>query len=218
MIDNKIIMTKDGSHSIYSSKFKESYHSLNGSISESQHVYIKNGLNNIHKKNINVLEIGFGTGLNVLLTYIYNKKKKINFHTVEKHPIKKENYKKLNYCEKLKIKQNILIDLHEKSWNKTHEINKHFTFHKHLTSVQQLSINLRFNIIYYDAFSPGKDNEMWSHEILSKMFNLLQCDGFLITYCAQGEVKRTLKKIGFKIEILKGPLVKREMIKAIRER
>lgn len=216
MIDNKIIMTNDGSHSIYSSKFKESYHSLNGSISESQHVFIKNGLKNVLKKNINILEIGFGTGLNVLLTFINNNKQKINFHTVEKYPIRKENYEKLNYCEKLKIKENTLVNFHEKSWNKLHEINKHFTFHKHLTSVQKISINLKFDIIYYDAFSPGKDNEMWSYEILSKMFNLLQDNGFLITYCAQGEVKRTLKKIGFKVEILKGPLVKREMIKAIR--
>ena len=216
MIDNKIIMTNDGSHSIYSSNFKESYHSLNGSISESLHVFIKNGLKTVNKENINILEIGFGTGLNALLTIIYNKKKRINFHTVEKYPIKEENYKKLNYCEKLKIKENILIDLHEKSWNKPYEINKYFTFHKHLKSVQQLSINLRFDIIYYDAFSPRKDNEMWSYKILSKMFNLLQDKGFLITYCAQGEVKRTLKKIGFKVEILKGPLVKREMIRAIR--
>lgn len=216
MIDNKIIITNDGSHSIYSSNFKESYHSLNGSISESLHVFIKNGLKTVYKENINVLEIGFGTGLNVLLTIINNKKKKINFHTIEKYPITKEIYEKLNYCKKLNIKENILIDLHEKNWNKPHDINKHFTFHKHLTSVQKLSINLRFDIIYYDAFSPRKDNEMWSYKILSKMFNLLKYNGFLVTYCAQGEVKRTLKKIGFKVETLKGPLSKREMIKAIR--
>jgi len=216
MKDNKIIITNDGSHSIYSSKFKESYHSLNGSISESLHVFIKNGLKTVHKENINILEVGFGTGLNVLLTIIENKKKKLNFHTIEKYPITKEIYGKLNYCEKLKIEDNILIDLHDKSWNKQHDINKHFTFHKHLTSVQKLSINLRFDIIYYDAFSPKKDNKMWSYKILSKMFNLLQYNGFLVTYCAQGEVKRTLKKIGFKVEILKGPLSKREMVKAIR--
>ena len=77
MKDNKIIITNDGSHSIYSSKFKESYHSLNGSISESQHVFIKNGLKTVHKENINILEIGFGTGLNVLLTIIENKKKNL---------------------------------------------------------------------------------------------------------------------------------------------
>jgi len=216
MIDNKIILTKDGSHSIYSSKFKESYHSLNGSISESQHVFIKNGLKTVYKKNINILEVGFGTGLNALLTIINNEKKKINFHTVEKYPITLESYEKLNFSEKLRIEDNVLIDLHEKSWNKQHKINKYFTFYKHLTSVQKLSINLKFDLIYYDAFSPRKDNEMWSFKTLSKMFNLLKDNGFLVTYCAQGEVKRTLKKIGFKVEILKGPLVKREMIKAIR--
>ena len=216
MKDNKIIITNDGSHSIYSSKFKESYHSLNGSISESLHVFIKNGLKTVYKENINILEIGFGTGLNVLLTIIENKKKKLNFHTIEKYPITKEIYEKLNYSEKLKIKENILIDLHEKSWNQPHDINRHFTFYKHLVSVQKLSINLRFDIIYYDAFSPRKDNEMWSYKILTKMFNLLQYNGFLVTYCAQGEVKRILKKIGFKVETLKGPLSKREMVKAIR--
>ena len=170
----------------------------------------------VYKENINILEVGFGTGLNALLTIIENKKKKINFHTIEKYPITKEIYEKLNYSKKLKIKENILIDLHEKSWNQPHNINRHFTFYKHLISVQKLSINLRFDIIYYDAFSPRKDNEMWSYKILSKMFNLLQYNGFLVTYCAQGEVKRTLKKIGFKVEILKGPLSKREMVKAIR--
>ena len=103
MKDNKIIITNDGSHSIYSSKFKESYHSLNGSISESLHVFIKNGLKTVHKENINILEVGFGTGLNVLLTIIENKKKKLNFHTIEKYPITREIYEKLNYCEKLKI-------------------------------------------------------------------------------------------------------------------
>ena len=96
-------MTKDGSHSIYSSKFKESYHSLNGSISESQHVFIKNGLKTVYKKNINILEVGFGTGLNALLTIINNEKKKINFHTVEKYPITLESYEKLNFSEKIEL-------------------------------------------------------------------------------------------------------------------
>ena len=155
-----LIFTNDGSHSIFSKEINENYHSKHGAISESIHVFIKNGLEKINEKNIDLLEIGFGTGLNAFLSQ--------------------------NYLEKEKIFCNY-------------------------------QTNIKFDIIYFDAFSPEKQAEMWSEEILNKMFDFLKCGGFLVTYCAKGIIKRRLQKVGFKIISLPGPTGKREMTMAMKK-
>ena len=214
---SKIITTADGSHSIFSIEINETYHSKHGAIKEAKHVFIKNGLLSIHKKKINILEVGFGTGLNTLLTFKKaNTNRIINYHTIEKYPLKKEEYIQLNYCKILNINSPELITIHEKSWDKQHNISDFFYLKKHLISLENYHANINFDIIYFDAFSPRKQKEMWSFKILNKMYQMLNKNGCLVTYCAQGEVKRNLKKIGFELEILPGPPGKREMIKANR--
>ena len=211
-----IITTNDGSHSIYSSKFKESYHSKHGSIVESKHVFINNGLLSINKKKIKILEIGFGTGLNALLTNYYcnNEKIKVDYHSIELYPLKTIFYNKLNFTKLIEISKSNFINLHEYKWNKTHITNDYFTITKHKIDAKEYQSKIKFDIIYFDAFSPEKQPELWDIKIFKKMYQILNNNGFLVTYCAKGIVKRTMKDAGFNITVLDGPPGKRQMTRA----
>lgn len=215
---NKLIITKDKSNTIYSYKFDDIYHSKHGSINEAKHVFIKNGLLSVKKNKLNILEVGFGTGLNALLTLIEAKKKsiKINYHAVELYPLSLVILKELNFCDLINIEKKIFERLHLK-WEQASQINDYFTITKHNISVEKyFHKNIKYDIIYFDAFSPSKQTDIWEENILRKMHNLLKKNGSLVTYCAKGIIKRRMKKIGFNVIILDGPPGKREMIKAIK--
>lgn len=210
----ELIITKDGSHSLFVPSLNETYHSIHGSISEAMHVFIKNGLM-YHKKNtVDILEIGFGTGLNTLLTFKNVNHKKIHYTTLEPYPISKKIYTKLNFQDFLDYDNNEFFNMHQSQWEKDVVISDNFTLEKKKISLQNYNIKKMFDIIYFDAFSPEKQPEIWEKEILKKCFRLLNVNGFLVTYCAKGIVKRTLKSVGFNIETLLGPPGKREMIRA----
>jgi len=213
-LKKEIIITKDGAHSLYIPKINETYHSVHGAISESMHVFIKNGLNHHTQKNLNILEIGFGTGLNALLTLIHSKKKKIQYNTLEPFPISKEIYSKLNFYNLTNYKKDSFIYLHTSDWEENIKISKNFTLHKLKSKLQNFNLKKKFDIIYFDAFAPEKQPEMWTKEVFEKCYNLIGSEGFLVTYCAKGVVKRTLQSVGFEIESLVGPPGKREMIRA----
>ena len=216
-MNREIIITKDGSHSFINKDIDEGYHSRYGAISEAKHVFIKNGIISKFKKKIRVLEVGFGTGLNALLTLIQsNDNKQIDYHTIENNPIIEKEYNQLNYCSILNIENSLLIDMHKSNWNKSKQIVNNFQLTKHLISIEEYKDNIKFDIIYFDAFAPNKQKDIWKTEILTKMYHQLKQNGFLVTYCAQGKLKRNLKKIGFKVETLIGPPGKREMIRANR--
>ena len=210
---NKLVITNDGSHSIFNPKINECYHSKHGAIVEAEHVFIKNGFSAINKAEITILEVGFGTGLNALLTYqkATHKSIKVNYHAIEAYPVKKENYKKLNFTDLIGLEKERLLKLHSCSWEQKNEISSYFSLIKNNTTLEKYNANIKFDIIYFDAFSPEKQPELWNKIIFKKMHTLLKRDGFLVTYCAKGAVKRTMKKVGFEIIVLDGPPGKRQM-------
>ncbi len=214
--DLNIVTTNDGSHSIFSSKFNENYHSKYGSILEAEHVFIKNGLLATKKNNLKILEVGFGSGLNTLLTskYCLSEKIKTDYHSLEIYPINEDIYNKLNFYRLVNIKKNDFISLHNSKWNVPFIVNKYFKLTKIHIDLKKFTTNSRYDIIFFDAFSPEKQPDLWDIEMFNKMFHLLVKNGFLVTYCAKGVVKRTLKSAGFKVLDLDGPPGKRQMIRA----
>ena len=213
---NKLVITNDGSHSIFNTEMNECYHSKHGAIVEAEHVFIKNGLLAENKKQFNILEIGFGTGLNALLTAQKAKKKNIsvNYHGIELYPIETANYIQLNFCELIGADNSELLKLHECNWETENKIHDFFKLTKNNISAEKYETNTRFDIIYYDAFSPEKQPELWDQSIFKKMHHFLKEDGFLVTYCAKGVDKRTLKAVDFEVISLDGPPGKRQMTRA----
>ena len=215
----KLIKTKDGSNSFYIEELNETYHSIFGAITESKHVFINNGLLQCKNKNINILEVGFGTGLNALLTAFEAEKNKLNifYQTLEAYPLDKTEYSQLNYSDMLNKSNNIFKNLHECRWEESNIINQNFKFKKNKIKIQEFKSNKKFDIIYFDAFAPEKQSDIWKENIFVLLNNLLKIKGFLVTYCAKGSIKRLLKKVGFEVKTIKGPPGKREMIMAIQK-
>jgi len=213
---NKLVITNDGSHSIFNAEMNECYHSKHGAIVEAEHVFIKNGLLAENKKEFNILEIGFGTGLNALLTAQKARQKKIsvNYHGIELYPVETANYIQLNFCELIGADNSELLKLHECNWETENKIHDFFKLTKNKIALENYTSNTKFDIIYFDAFSPEKQPQLWTAKIFKNMHNLLKKDGFLVTYCAKGIVKRTMKAVGFEIVVLDGPPGKRQMTRA----
>ena len=209
----EIITTNDGSKSLKLISLNESYHSIHGALNESTHVFINEGLNKIRKKNINILEVSFGTGLNVLNTIKNKLDKKINYCAIEPNPIKSNIYNKLGYNELLNNTENIFLKIHKLEWEKKHRITNNFHLIKIKTSIQLFKSRNKFDIIYYDAFSPNKQPEMWTEDTLKKCYEKLKRNGLFVTYCSKGNVKRMLCRLNFKVEKIQCPLGKREMIR-----
>ena len=213
---NKLVITNDGSHSIFNPEINETYHSKHGAIVEAEYVFIKNGLLAENKKEFNILEVGFGTGLNALLTAQKSKQKKItiNYHGIELYPVKKDSYSQLNFTELIGEEKSKLLQIHECKWEKENVINDFFKLTKNKIALENYTSRTKFDIIYFDAFSPEKQPELWTTDVFQKMYDLLKEDGFLVTYCAKGVVKRTMKAVGFEIIVLDGPPGKRQMTRA----
>jgi len=224
-MERKIILTGDGSHSIRVPDLNVAYHSIHGAIRESQHVFIKAGLINseifeyigVHQ----VLEVGFGTGLNALLTLIEADKHKnrIYYTAIELFPLNEEVISQLNYCEQLNSPQYKprFERMHEIGWEEMYEISEFFRLTKTKCNVADFSTEYLFDIIYFDAFAPAAQPELWTKEIFEKMYALLKPGGTLVTYCSKGDVRRAMMAAGFEIEKLSGPQRKREMLRARRK-
>ena len=216
-----IIKTSDGSDTIFNAELNETYHSINGSINESNIVYIKNGLeyylNQKRENNIKILEIGFGTGLNFLLTYIFleERKEKIFYHTLEPFPIPNEIINKLNYITIIGNQYREIFKLsHTLKYEKKNNITESIQFLKSKISLEDIKLNEKYDIIFYDAFAPSKQPSMWERKNLEKIFSHMKNNSILVTYCASGQFKRDLKSIGFDVSTLPGPKGKKEMVRA----
>ena len=214
----KIQNTNDESHTILNSETNETYHSRHGAISESRHVFINNGLLSFKKKHIDILEIGFGTGLNAFLSLIESNKRsiKLNYRAIDPNIIEIGVIEKLNYHTFFNLKKYEFLKIHTTKWNKTVEICNNFNLTKHHNKIEDFKLLFKFDLIYFDAFSPRKQPELWKESIFSLLYEQLNSKGILVSYCAKGSIKRLLKKVGFKVITLKGPPGKREMIKAIK--
>ena len=221
-MDRKIIQTADGSNTVLIPEMDVTYHSQHGAIQESMHVFIKAGFcyqsGRLERPDpINIFEMGFGTGLNAFLTAIEaaNKKVKVYYMAVEQFPLNQEEFISLNYSETLKHKE-WFNALHECNWNEDSPINEYFTLRKENTDISSFSTSEQFNIIYYDAFAPNAEPELWSEEIFKKLCSMLLPGGILVTYCSKGSVRRAMQSAGFAIEKIPGPPGKREMVRAIK--
>ena len=216
---NEIILTEDGSHTMISEKFGVSYHSHRGSIQETKTVFIDAGLGYFYpqKDNIKVFEMGFGTGLNAIMTAVYAHTHQIHvdYTGVEAYPVSLQQALLLNYGEIIpewEVHGPVYTALHQEQ-----KANSPFFSGKVLLCrLEDVEISESYDVIYYDAFAPATQEELWSTEMMKKMHSLLSPGGVLVTYCAKGQFKRNLKEAGFDIEPLPGPLGKREMTRAIK--
>jgi tRNA U34 5-methylaminomethyl-2-thiouridine-forming methyltransferase MnmC len=216
----EIIESEDGSHTLFNPDLNETYHSHHGAITESRHVFIKEGLEKTGKENVKILEVGFGTGLNSLLAFEYAEKNgiKLWFESLEPFPLKEEIYSKLNYGkftgENLQEK---FILLHECEWEKAVHLSPLFTLLKRKQRLEDVILEKDFDCIFFDAFAPNKQSEVWDLTNLQKCSSALNPNGILVTYCAQGQFKRNLKQAGFEVESLPGPPGKKEMTRGWRK-
>jgi tRNA U34 5-methylaminomethyl-2-thiouridine-forming methyltransferase MnmC len=215
-------LTGDGSHTLFVPGLNEHYHSTFGAVAESRHIFINAGLNFVRQSSsdIKILEIGFGTGLNALLTYIESELNhlNINYNAIELFPLKEEIYSKLNYPEVIdnKIYIEIFRKIHSCDWNTKINISTYFFLTKICASIlDYIPDNQYLDLIYFDAFGPDVQPEMWTLEVFKKMADALKPGGVLVTYSTKGTVKRNLKEAGFKIEKLPGPVGKREILRGI---
>jgi tRNA U34 5-methylaminomethyl-2-thiouridine-forming methyltransferase MnmC len=223
-MERKMIITKDGSHSISIPEMNVSYHSIHGAIQESMHVFIQAGLRDsgvfdfigVH----HVLEIGFGTGLNALLTLIEADKHKnrIYYTAIELYPLSEAEISQLNYCEQLNQPhyQRLFEKMHQVEWEEMFEITNNFRLTKTKCSLPDFSSENLFFLIYFDAFAPNAQPELWTKEVFEKLYSMLLPGGILVTYCSKGDVRRAMQGAGFIVEKIPGPLGKREMLRARR--
>jgi tRNA U34 5-methylaminomethyl-2-thiouridine-forming methyltransferase MnmC len=214
----EIVITSDGSHTLYVPEIDEHYHSINGAIQESLHIFINNGFETTDANPVNILEIGFGTGLNALLTAISAEKNKreVFYTAIEKYPLPQTIIDILNYETLLTgTQQGILGQIHQAPWECNHKITQYFTIRKVKTDAVENIPKGKYHIIYFDAFAPNKQPEMWTKEIFSKIYSFTLKSGILVTYSAKGEVKRNLTSCGFTVAKLPGPAGKRHIIRAV---
>jgi tRNA U34 5-methylaminomethyl-2-thiouridine-forming methyltransferase MnmC len=218
----KIIETHDGSHSLLNEQLNETYHSVHGALQESRYVFIQQGLavvnRNLGKSAINILEVGFGTGLNAFLTAQSAADDGLTIHytTLEAFPIEESIWSKLNYAESANSKS-LFERLHHADWDKSIEITSGFHLQKLHTTLQEVVLEKnQFDLIYFDAFAPNKQPEMWELSVLQKIADAMKSGGVFVTYCAKGQLKRDLNSLHLKVETLQGPPGKREMVRAVK--
>lgn len=219
----RVINTGDGSKSYYSVTFDEPYHSRHGAIQESQHVFIEKGLAHYHKTyapdSIKIFEMGFGTGLNALLSYHWAERNKtrINYISIEKFPLPIDSVEEMNYAQQLEIDPRIFRELHESSWQKENDFSDVFSLRKLKIELQECTQHLEresFDLVFFDAFAPSSQPQLWETSIFEKVYSLLKPGGMLTTYCAKGQVRRNMIAAGFRVEKVEGPPGKREMLRA----
>lgn len=225
----EVVITADGSSTIHLPDWDEQYHSKHGAIQEAYHVFIKYGLHHFCKtgqskgsnKDIAILEIGFGTGLNAFISLLEAEKLNIKIHYfgVEGYPVLMDEISQLNYPVELKVenKATLFKELHKASWEETHIISKNFSIEKQNRFFSEIKEKDRYHIIYFDAFGARVQPELWTESIFLKMYHALKAGGVLVTYSAKGSVRRAMETVGFMVERLPGPPGKREMLRACKE-
>ncbi len=211
----QIKTTADGSSTIYNATIDECYHSVHGARNESMHIFIRSGFDEIRKSEISIFEVGFGTGLNAWLTLQAAQKRgcRVHYTAVERYPLSKECYSVLNYADS-DNEQPQFLQLHEADWGRSVAIAPNFTLDKIEADFTEFSLSGRYDLVYFDAFSPEKQPEMWSENIFRQLYEQMNEGGVLVTYCAKGVVRRTMQAVGFAVERIAGPVGKREILRA----
>lgn len=214
----EIKRTADGSATLFVPDLNEHYHSIHGAVQESNHVFLQNGLEEIPLNSLRILEMGFGTGLNALLTLMRSgPQKRIHYHSIEKYPLSADVVDALLYPAFLELDARyteLFTILHTCPWDKETRLTKYFSLKKIESDILEYKTQERFDLVYFDAFAPEVQPELWTGEIFHKVYAWTNKGGCLVTYCARGEVRRRMQEAGFIVERLPGPPGKREMIRA----
>lgn len=218
-MNSELIITEDGSNSLYVPDIDECYHSSHGAVQESRHIFIEAGLNQCPKDEICILEVGFGTGLNALLALVEAERsgKRIRYITLEKYPVSFEKAQQLNYPELICADKALFEAMHSCEWNQSTPITPSFVLEKYETDFTEFIHTANYDVIFFDAFSPEKQPEMWSQDMFEKIFKHCNPNAILTTYCAKGVVRRAMQSAGFVVERLPGPPGKREILRAKRQ-
>jgi tRNA U34 5-methylaminomethyl-2-thiouridine-forming methyltransferase MnmC len=228
-------VTEDGSHTLFSEMAGQTYHSSHGAVQESRHIFISqlsiksrqlevSEQELIDKSSLSVLEIGFGTGLNALLTAQWASESGVNveYTTIELYPLGEEVYRELNYG-RLLGDEGLFLQLHKADWDAgVVEVTENFTIRKCKSDIAEWLRNAQctmhnvqlFDVVFFDAFSPDAQPELWTEEVFRNVYALMKTGGVLMTYCAKGDVRRAMLAAGFKVEKLQGPPGKRHILKA----
>lgn len=220
MITPEILPTDDGSHTLRHPVLGETYHSTRGAVGEAEHVFIEAGFNQIMKKHIRVFEMGFGSGLNAFLTWMRAGQtgQTVDYHAIELYPVSLGTAMQLNYACKCNSNASIFQSLHVAPWGETVRIDKGFQLKKENSSLIDCELDGLFDVIYFDAFAPETQSELWTTDLFEKLYHHTASHGILTTYSAKGEVKRALQAVGYTVEKLPGALGKRHMLRAIRKK
>ena len=217
---HELIKTSDGSTSLYIPQLDETYHSVHGALQETQHVFIKNGLQLFDHQSVSILEIGFGTGLNALVTYKEHNALQLNirYETVEAYPISWEEASQMNFSEVLSPTLSPIFEqMHCCSWDETVALSPTFSFKKRLQRFETINDVDSFDLIYFDAFGARVQPELWTMPLFEKMYQALREGGILVTYASKGSARRAMQEVGFQVEKLPGAMGKREMVRAYKK-
>ncbi len=216
--DAVLIKTQDQSHTLFIPGMNEYYHSRFGAVEESLHIFIRNGYEKTGQDPLRIFEVGFGTGLNALLTLIKATQdgRKVFYSAIELYPLGPWVYTRLNYPQILHTDPDVFLNLHQLSWEKEQMLTENFMIRKIHADFLSYPFTSRYDLVYFDAFGPDKQPEMWAESRLDAVFEALLPGGIFITYSAKGSLRRTLEKAGFRVNRLPGPPGKREIIQAIK--
>jgi len=218
-MERSLKITEDGTHTMFVNGMDEPYHSMHGALQESMHLFIKQGLLTLKNSSVRILELGFGTGLNALLTLKESipLHMEVYYHAVEKYPLKDFEYGQLNYEKVIgQCPQGVLGLMHKAPWEIPVEITDHFTLFKEEADFRAMNPASHFNLVYFDAFSPQKQPELWTKKVFDSISKVTDRGAILVTYSSKGIVRRTLTSCGFDVFKVAGPPGKREMIRAIK--
>lgn len=219
----EVIKTGDGSTTLHVPELQQHYHSIHGAIQESKHVFIRMGFDEIvsSRDSISVFEMGFGTGLNALLSSLAAEKKGVGvfYESIEAFPLSREEWEGMNYSNQIGGEDAGLLfeKIQTTPWEEPTAITKKFILKKSAVRLADFTSIPKFDLVYFDAFAPRVQPELWTPKVFRKIHNLMIPGGILTTYCAKGDVRRAMQTAGFNVERLEGPPGKREMLRAVKK-
>ncbi len=219
MYEAQLRLTDDGSHTLYSRRVDECYHSTYGAVQESRHVFLEAGWRHCSALCPRVLEVGLGTGLNAFLTLQQAalEERRVFYTALERYPVSWELACKLNYPDMDETAGGeMFMRLHQAGWGKRERVTPWFDLLKRESDFTKAELDGQYDLVYFDAFSPEKQPEMWTAERFSLLYRHAAAGAVLVTYCAKGAVRRALQAAGFSVERLPGPPGKREMLRAVK--
>lgn len=214
---DQIVNTEDQSKTLFSELYGEHYHSTFGAKNESQHIFIDAGLAQISKNEVSIFEMGLGTGLNAFLSLKFASENdyKIKYFGIEKHPVNRDLYSKLDYGNGEEL--DLFMKIHNSDWGVSTKITPNFTLYKEEVDLLDFNHTEKYDLVFFDAFSPDIQPELWSEDVFRTIYQCMNLNGIFMTYSVKGIVKRALKSAGFKIEKIPGPKGKREILRAVKE-